>query len=565
MAPTTVEEQAVDLTPYTPALVTVPDVEILEVGEDWQTSTGVFTFDDEDLVSAIASQEDPAVRTPVLKLGHIDPREGFDGQPAFGKLMNLRLKNNGLTLVTDLVGVPQWLASVMWAAYPRRSIEGDFNIFTQTGNSWRFVLTGLALLGEAYPAITTLEDLKGLWGAEVPLLLPDGTVEARGEAPGTTNENGEPVGRFTAWKVAAVKWKKEKAEETHPEVAAAVATAVSSSEEQGTLSQDATVSLAKDSTVTPTEEVEATVAPRSNAVTASVSVDDIRRSYYDALSSAQMWWWVRQVLADPLQLVVDDDEGGLYLVDITVNGDEVTFGEPQPVKMEYVAAARQAIARPGQVVASRYDSPEASGARPRATEPKKESGEMKLTDESLAALGLEPGATDDEVNAAIAAMKQPVTPEEVAEPAEDAVVPEPENAEKATPAADVQVPEGMVLMDAETANEMRELVSAAREDRVRQEAEQRQRDITDAVMAGKIPRSRVEHYTKLYEADPEGTRTTLASLAPGIIPVVERGEAGETDPAVAEKNSYPAAWRNQVAASRRHSGTTRVKVVSDDV
>ena len=147
-----------------PALVTVPGIELIEVGIEWETRTGVFTFTAEDLQSAIASQLDPAVRTPVLKLGHSDPR--FDGQPSFGRLANLRLSEDGLTLIGDYIAVPVWLKDAMPSAYPRRSIEGWFNYSTKAGNSHPFVLTAVALLGEAYPAITTLADIEAVFGAE---------------------------------------------------------------------------------------------------------------------------------------------------------------------------------------------------------------------------------------------------------------------------------------------------------------------------------------------------------------------------------------------------------------
>src|SRR4051812_16834895 len=114
-----------------PSLVTIPNVELLEVGEDWHAQSGDFTVTYEHLVAAVAAQDDPAVRTPVLKAGHTDPR--FDGQPAYGKVENFRLSENGQTLIGDYVGVPSWLADAMPSAYPRRSIEGFFNWTTATG------------------------------------------------------------------------------------------------------------------------------------------------------------------------------------------------------------------------------------------------------------------------------------------------------------------------------------------------------------------------------------------------------------------------------------------------
>jgi hypothetical protein len=144
--------------------VTIPGVELLEVGEDWATSTGDFTFTAEDLAAAVAAQDDPAVRAPVIKLGHIDPR--FDGEPALGRVVNMRTADSGQTLVGDLVGVPAWLADIMATAFPSRSIEGAYGVTTATGNTHQFMIDGLALLGVSAPAITTLEDIAGLFGVD---------------------------------------------------------------------------------------------------------------------------------------------------------------------------------------------------------------------------------------------------------------------------------------------------------------------------------------------------------------------------------------------------------------
>lgn len=149
--------------PDRPALVAVPNVELIEVGT-WATSTGIFTWDIADLESAIDAQNDPAVRTPVLKLGHTDPR--FDGEPSIGRIENLRMSADRMTLLGDLTGVPAWLADVMGSAFPSRSIEGEFGFESQTGTRHRFVLTALALLGVQSPAISTLSDIAALYGVD---------------------------------------------------------------------------------------------------------------------------------------------------------------------------------------------------------------------------------------------------------------------------------------------------------------------------------------------------------------------------------------------------------------
>lgn len=140
-----------------PVLRKVPDVELLKTGE-WPLATGTCTFTTEDLAAAVHAAQSPSVTRPVVKLGHTDPR--FDGEPAVGFVDNIRLSQDGSTLMGDLCGIPGWLADIMPSAYPRRSIEGAFNYRDQAGTIHPFALTGLALLGVTPPAVGTLSSLR---------------------------------------------------------------------------------------------------------------------------------------------------------------------------------------------------------------------------------------------------------------------------------------------------------------------------------------------------------------------------------------------------------------------
>lgn len=100
--------------------------------------------------------------------------------------------------------------------------------------------------------------------------------------------------------------------------------------------------------------------PRLSAVNA----DDVRRRYYDTLGADQMWWWIRSMYVEPNELIVEDDEGELYRVEYTAEGETVTFGEARAVRVQYVEARsggpRPAlIASAGRVLAS-FDSRTAS-------------------------------------------------------------------------------------------------------------------------------------------------------------------------------------------------------------
>jgi hypothetical protein len=549
--------------PFEPNLVTVPNVELIEVGEDWETSTGVFTWGEDDLISGIESQEDPAVRTPVLKLGHVDPR--FDGQPVFGRIMNMALTNNGQTLVGDLVGVPAWLAKVMWAAYPRRSFEGRVQYTTRTGNKWPLVVEALSLLGTAYPAINTLEDLQQMWGDVPPPLYP---------AEDTDEILASEGSLIRARRVEPVRWRKKNDERTG-EVSAAA----------GDVAQ------------------------------ASVSLDEMRMAFYESLGPTQMWWWVRQVLVNPLQLVVDDDEGGLWLVDVTVGSDDtVTFGDPTQVKVEYVAAAKaNGIARQGQFIASKFGDAKSAGGRVRsATVPPSQGGttdpvteedtnDMKLTPEALAKIGLPADATEDQINEKLLALSddsggegnpqaQPETPatDPTAQPATGTPTGTPDPVatpgtgqpstvapSEGAPAAPAEgapatgrttevpaVPEGMVLVDQDQWSTVQESIAASEAERRQRAAEQRDEFIAAAVKDGKFPRSSMEKYKTMWDneikasGNANDTRGLIEQMAKGLIPTTQRGVAAETDPQV--KASYPEAWR----PARAGTGSM-VKVAND--
>lgn len=141
-----------------PPLVTLRAVELIQVGE-WAASSGPFDATPDLLAQAVAATECPAVRNPVLKIGHTDPRAQGDGEPALGWVDNLTVVDEGHTLVGDYRGMPGWFAAAIGSAYPSRSIEGWHSYICQLGHTHPFALTAVALLGVAEPAVGTLESL----------------------------------------------------------------------------------------------------------------------------------------------------------------------------------------------------------------------------------------------------------------------------------------------------------------------------------------------------------------------------------------------------------------------
>ncbi len=137
-------------------LRTIPGVELIRCGV-WDLSTGPWTVTPVDLVAAVAAHRAGAVRRPPVKIGHIDAR--FDGEPSYGYVDNLRIVDNGQTLVGDLVGLPPMLADLIPVAYADRSIEGVQDFVDASGQAYSFALTGVALLGAAQPGVSTLRSL----------------------------------------------------------------------------------------------------------------------------------------------------------------------------------------------------------------------------------------------------------------------------------------------------------------------------------------------------------------------------------------------------------------------
>jgi hypothetical protein len=492
-------------------LVNIIGVELAAVGENWLASTGSVTFTPEDLSAAVEAQRDPAIRPPILKFGHVDPRGmevDMDGEPAVGTVQNLRLSANGMTLLGDYMGVPQWLAACMASAYPRRSIEASFNWKTNTGHTHKLALSAVALLGTKYPAITTLADIEAIFNAET---IDDVNMIDAEELIAASGRDGSVV------------------------------------------------------TLTKAEPMQ--------EVKAAVLLEQVRRKYYDSLEGNDRWdKWVRQTQLEPNALIVSDDAtGAVYSVEFTVNASgEVEFKEPVEVTETYVPVTIAASAGPREIVKfptkqNPYrDTFAASG----------QTEDSNVTPEQKKLLGLPEDATDEQVSerltqlAAVEAQanKESETPsdpneggeEDPGKPGTPNPAPGEEQpvapAEKAT-AASTQIPEGTVLVDAAAFEEMKQRISQV--DGLVEERRVNERDtkIAAAIAEGRIPPARAGHFRKLYDADAESALSVLATLEPGTIPVEkERGynsdiAASAEDPGY-DVNLLTPAERERIAAAK---------------
>lgn len=474
-------------------LVTLAGIELMTVGMKWQTANGEVTFTFEHLADAMtAANEDPHVVPPRLALGHDDPRFAteeeltnkanpfYDGEPAFGQVVNLRLENDGAVLMGDFVNVPAWLAEVMPSAYPSRSIEGaclngGWDVETPGGKHYSFVLTRCSLLGIFLPAVQDLEDLQAVLttGEGVQVVKPGGGI-----AP-----------------VAGM----------------------------------------------------GDVTPELRA-----SVDKVVRLFMDEVATEETgryWWWARDIYTDPNQIVADDDEGGLWLVDFTSDEKQnVTFADPVkvletfvPAPADQAAAARAVLGRdePARHFADRV----AAGARERpegGVKPSATTGVMDVEGEKIRkALGLTAEATDDEVQAKLdeQAEAAPDTPPETPDPEEGTETPEPatepeEEPSTAEPEAEtepVAASDGTVKVSKDVWEQTQRQArdgAAAREEQL---VEAREGKLEDAVKAGKITPASKDDWRKKLVSAPAATARELEELAPGLVPVEEKGTSKEAD------------------------------------
>lgn len=461
--------------PAAAPLSTVANVELMHTGQ-WDISTGRVTVTTDDLVAAVASQDCPAVRRPILKLGHDEPdhTDGirWDGEPSIGWVADMRLAEDGRMLVGDYVGMPGWLGDVIASAYPDRSAEWVYDYRCQLGHTHPVVVTAMALLGVVAPGIGTLQslqDVAALYG-----------VQAATEP--TTAPGAVPV----------------------------------------------TFRLRAQGGAMPN--------PRPAMVAASVSVEDVRRAYYSDNPSWDVY--IEEFQLDPPQLiVVNDATGTRQRIPVTIgDGDgeaAVQFGDPVSVVIRYDDAATQAASTGAQVLrwASKAESRPQPPAAPAPgstvhTTPQKGAAGM---DAALLreALGLPADASDTEVTAALA------TAGLASAAGSGQPAPDPTDPPAPTPAPGpgplVSTGAGVVTIDASTYAEIQ--AAAERTLRLERRLAARDRDevIGAAVQAGKFAPARREHYARLWDSDPEGTRALIEGLTPNMVPVAAKGVAGSED------------------------------------
>lgn len=166
---------------------------------------------------------------------------------------------------------------------------------------------------------------------------------------------------------------------------------------------------------------------------------------------------------------------------------------------------------------------------------------VAFTDEQVAHLRQQLGLGDGDDEAAIVA-------------AFDELVDKYVDPDKASPPpAPGALPAGVVAIDQAALQELRDAASDGVAARQRQERDDRDRFLAEAMKAGKFPPARLASWQAMWDKDPEGTRDYIdKTLAAGTVPVTEIGHAGEGD-ADPEAAAFAANRANRFRGRRRQT------------
>lgn len=150
------------------------------------------------------------------------------------------------------------------------------------------------------------------------------------------------------------------------------------------------------------------------------------------------------------------------------------------------------------------------------------------------ALGLPADASDDEVRAALVADTTLAVQAAQVPPVSPVPPKKKEDEGEGVPNLDESTlrqlqAAGAVVVDKSILQELQE--RGRKGDAAYAMLQQRDRDtiLEGAIKAGKFPPSRREHWQKLYDADPDGTRAQIDRLAAGLVPTGPLGIAGDID------------------------------------
>jgi hypothetical protein len=479
--------------PSVPPLSTIPNVELMHTGE-WNLSSGTATFTQDDLLSAVSALDCPAIRRPILKLGHTDSR--FDGEPACGYISNMSVTNDGNSLVGDYVGMPGWLGNILPSAYPDRSIEAAHPFKCQIGHIHPFVITAVAFLGVTPPGIGTLEslqDIAAMYGV-------------------AASEGVEPTQKLV------IHYKGEPMPNKPKQIQAAVST------------EDIRRAFYEQNPGYDTWICEMQMDPLQLIV-----CNDLDGSYSRV----------------PVSITGDDDFEFGEAVDVKmVYQDVPTKAAAKGDSQVAVSFSSKMESQKGFTDLLTKPDPESISVPAKTT--------SNTTPNKLAAIeqihraanqpnskkegtGMDPGRLREALELPADATDQDVTTALVAAGfGAPAQVTDPDSGPAPAPvpvAAGAQLPEGVMAIDMAVVRGLQE--QAAKGEAAFREIQKSRRDgtISAAIQDGRFPPSRKEHWERLWDADPEGTEKQINQLAKGLVPIQASGYPG-TETFEQDQNYY---------------------------
>lgn len=525
----------------------VKNCPIVSTGIEYPLASGPHTFTESELFDAVAALKDPAIVAPRIHLGHSSEyNEALigDAEMAFGRIdsSTMVLGDNNQTIFGDYL-VPEWLGMVMPIAFPNRSVEASLMVETATGKDWEMVINCVSLLGIYWPGCQVLEDLPMWYGGDIP---------------------------------AGVEFDDALAAKLAPQLKVA---ARGGGMAQETLQADADTSR-------------------------------IRRQFYDQAQHGGLvtpdeetdtwWWWIRgerYAEGGGMYLIVEDeDDGDLYRFDVSLSGDDVSFGDAVPVTVDYPPKATASLAAvvAGMAVIDKDLVVHASRADTGGPEPSTTKGASTMDDAKRKALaasvGLPEDATEEQIRAKLKVVRaaaedagekigdDPEVPGEGGEPKEGThqtppgTSPSgtaPSGAEEPVPDpaddADDDVDATTVRVDKNVWEETRAGAALARKHEDEAVTGRIDTELTAALKEGKFKPADAPKYRKILARNFEEGKEILDTLQAGQIPLEERGAlgGGEDDTNLAGVgDGLPDSWFPEVSAKREAAARNPAPVVS---
>ena len=258
-----------------PQLATVKEVEIMKTGIEYPLASGPTTFTPDDIASFVQSQDDPSIPAPRIYIGHPD-------DPRIHGKRHPGSRPSGEPALGSVTNI-------------HLAEEGQTAVGDYTG-----VPLWLArIMKSAYPS----RSVEGNFNV----------------GPTPTGHTWQLVVHGVA--LLGVTW-------------------------PGINTLDDIAALYTPDGPEGVEVIEATsdepvtvIAAASRTVKGQLTVEDMRRQYYDSLTGDQQFWWIRAIYLDPDELIVDGEDGSIYRVPFTIDGEEAKFEEAKEVKIKYVNAS----------------------------------------------------------------------------------------------------------------------------------------------------------------------------------------------------------------------------------